>query len=230
MRRGWRVAVCTALAGVATLSAPGAGAAQDLADFDYENLSFRGIGVEWGYLAAPSRVETDPTFGMRFDLGYLGPGVRITPSITWWESRMKRGEVQELETRVNQLANRSRPPGSQPVDVDLGQVTWSDLVLGVDAHVVWSVPYGVLTYAGVGVAAHLQDGSGAAIDGTFVEDLLDSVAAGVNVHSGLEYPVNERLRVYGAARYELMGDLRYLELRFGTQVMFGPSAPGEIRR
>jgi hypothetical protein len=167
---------------------------------------------------------------MRFDLGYLGPGVRITPSITWWESRMKRGEVRELEGRVNELANRSRPPGSEPVAVELGEIVWSDLVLGVDAHVVWSVPYGFLTYTGLGASAHIQNGSGAAIDDTFVEDLLDSVAAGFNAHAGLEYPVNERLRVYGVARYELLGDLRYMELRLGTQIMFGPSAPGEVRR
>jgi hypothetical protein len=225
------VLVATALA--PALPAPGHGAglrAQELADFDYENLSFRGIGFEVGYLTSPSRVEPDPTFGVRFDLGYLGPGVRITPSITWWESRMERGEVRELEGRVNDLANRARPPGAEPVSVDLGEVVWSDLVLGVDAHVVWSVPYGFLTYTGVGAAAHIQNGSGAAIDDTFVEDLLDSVAAGFNAHAGVEYPMNERLRLYGAARYELMGDLRYLELRVGTQIMFGPSAPGEVRR
>jgi hypothetical protein len=204
-------------------------AAQDLADFDYENLSFRGIGLEFGHLVAPSRVEPEPTYGVRFDLGYLGPGVRITPSITWWESRMERGEVRALEERVDALANRSLPPGAEPVAVDLGEITWSDLVLGVDAHVVWSVPYGFLTYVGLGAAAHIQNGSGPAVDDTFVEDLLDSVAAGFNVHTGLEYPLGERLRVYGAARYELMGDLRYAELRLGTQIMFGPSAPGEIR-
>lgn len=229
MTPSWRQ-VPAAILLFAASALPGAGAAQDLADFDYENLSFRGMGVEVGYMAAPSRVETTPTLGMRFDLGYLGPGVRITPSITWWESRMNRTEVRELEDRVNDLANLNRPPGSEPVAVDLGEITWADLVVGVDAHVVWSVPYGFLTYAGVGAAAHLQNGSGATIDGTFVEDLLDSLAAGFNVHTGLEYPVSERLRVYGAARYELMGDLRYLEFRLGTQIMFGPSAPGEIQR
>ena len=44
-------------AAVAVLMSGGAPAgAQDLADFDYENLSFRGFGAEWGYLY-PSRVE-----------------------------------------------------------------------------------------------------------------------------------------------------------------------------
>ncbi len=220
---GFGVVVMTALSGSATpLSA------QELADFDYENLSLRGIGVEWGYLW-PNRVETDPSFGVRFDLGYLGPGVRITPSATWWESKMVGAEVSRLETRVADLANRSLAPGTAPVEVDLGDVFWRDLVLGVDAQAVWSIPWGFLSYTGVGAAAHIQNGWGEAVDDTFVEDLLDAVVAGFNVHTGLEYPVADWLRLHAVARYEWMADLRYVELRFGSSFMFGPSAPGELR-
>lgn len=202
--------------------------AQDLADFDYENLSFRGVGLEWGYLW-PSTVETDPTFGVRFDLGYLGPSVRLTPSITYWESKMTSAEVRTLEARVEEFANRDRPVGSEPVAIDLGQIMRRDLALGLDGHVVWSIPLGLLSYTGAGVSAHLLNGGGEAVEGTFVEDLLDSVSAGVNLHAGLEYPVSSRLRFYTSARHEWLGDLRWFEVRFGTQVMFGPSLPGELR-
>ena len=66
----------------------------------------------------------------------------------------------------------------------------SDVVMSLDAQVVWRVPYGLLTYAGVGASAHVLNGGGPAVDGTFVEDLLDSVTAGFNLHGGLEYPMD----------------------------------------
>jgi hypothetical protein len=210
---------------LASAQAPAKAEAQDLADFDYENLSFRGVGLEWGYLF-PTRVESTQSVGLRMDMGYLGPGLRIVPSVTYWSSRFKRGEVQELEDQVGSLI-ADQTEGPVP-PVDLGVIDWSDVVLSLDAHAVWRVPYGVLTFAGLGVSAHILNGDGAAITGTFVEDLLDSVTAGFNLHAGLEYPM-DRFRPYAAGRYEIQGDLQYFEIRLGGQVMFGPSAPGEER-
>ena len=208
-------------------AAPGA-TAQELADFDYENLAFRGFGVEWGYIW-PSRVEPTQTLGVRMDLGYLGPGVRIVPAITYWSSQMKRSEIRELEVRVEDLISR-QSPGAPPSSVTLGQIDWSDLVLSLDGHVVWRVPYGFLTFAGAGASAHLLNGAGEAIQDTFVEDLLDSVTAGGNLHTGLEYIASERLRLYGLGRFEVLGDLQYFEVRLGGQIQLGETAPGEERR
>ena len=94
-------------------AAAGRAAAQDLADFDYVNLSFRGLGLETGYIW-PTRVEPTSTFGIRMDLGYLGPGVRIVPGITYWSSRMQLDEVRELELRVEDLIDAQSPPGTPP--------------------------------------------------------------------------------------------------------------------
>jgi opacity protein-like surface antigen len=203
-----------------------AAAAQELADFDYENLRFRGFAPEWGYLW-PTRVEATQSLGLRLDLGYLGPGLRIVPSISYWNSTFKASEVRELEERVASLIT-SQTEGPRPT-VDLGVIDWSDVVLAVDAQVVWRVPYGILTFAGVGAGTHLLNGTGPAIDGTFVEDLLDSVTAGFNVHAGLEYPLVRRFRLYGQGRYEVLGDLQYAQIRFGGQIMTGSPAPGEER-
>ena len=197
---------------------------QDLADYDYENLRFRGLAPEWGYLW-PTRVEATQSWGVRLDLGYLGPGLRIVPSVTYWKSTFKASEVRELENRVASLI--SSQTDEPPPSVDLGVIGWRDVALTVDAQLVWRVPFGVLTFAGVGGSAHLLDGAGAAVDDTFVEDLLDSVTAGFNAHAGLEYPWTSSLRLYGEARYEVLGDLRYPQMRFGAQLMFGAPAPGE---
>jgi hypothetical protein len=203
--------------------------AQDLADFDYENLSFRGVGLEWGYIW-PTSVEPTQTIGLRMDLGYLGPSVRIVPGITYWSSRMKRSEVRELEMRVEELVDREAAPGSPPASVNLGTIDRSDLVLSVDAQVVWRAPAGFLGFAGVGGDAHMLNGGGEAVADTFVEDLLDNVTAGGNLHAGLEYPVARSFRLYGASRLELTQNLQYVEVRFGGQFLLGGPAPNEIKR
>ena len=197
-----------------------------LADYDYENLSFRGFSVEGGYIL-PNRVDPAYSFGGRLDLGYLGPGLRIVPGFSYWSSTMVDSEVEKLEGKVNDLIRNEVGAGFS--GVDLGEIDWSDVVLSLDAHFVWSVPYDLLTFAGGGVSAHILNGEGEAIGGTFVEDLLDSVTTGFNVHTGIEYPLFDRFRLYGLARYELMEDLRYLEFRLGGQIQFAPPAAGEER-
>ena len=217
--------VCVLVTVLAVLGADAA-RAQDLADFDYENLTLRGVGVDWGYLW-PDRVEPTRSFGVRVDLGYLGPGLRLMPSVGYWTSRIEAGEVDELEGRVAQLV--ARQTNGPPPSVDLGTIEWSDLRTGLDAQVVWALPGSAFSYAGLGAAVHLLNGDGAAINDTFIEDLLDSVTAGFNVHAGMEYPIVDRLRVYGQGRYEVMGDLRYFEVRTGLQVMTGLRTRGEER-
>jgi hypothetical protein len=215
-----------AAAAAFALAVPAAASAQGLADYDYENLSFRGIGFEGGYIW-PNKVEPTPTYGARIDLGYLGPGLRVTPSVTWWSSRMKRAQVAVLEGRVDSLV--ARQGGGTVPPVSLGTIDWTDLDVALDAHVVWRVPYGFLTFLGAGASVHVLNGDGAAINGTFVEDLLDSVSAGLALQTGVEYPVHRHIRLYASGRLELLEDLRYAAARGGLQILLGGPAPGEER-
>lgn len=201
-------------------------AAQDLADLDYEHLSFRGIGVDAGYLW-PTRVDPTYSLALRVDMGYAGPGLRIVPNFTYWSSSLVGSEVTELEDRISQLVEDQT--GARPSSLDLGTIDWRDFSLGVDAHIVWDSLFDVLAYGGLGVSAHLLDGRGEAIAGTFVEDGLDTVTAGFNLHFGLEYPVSPRFRIYTVAKYEVMSDLQWGHVRAGWQIMTGPNAPGEER-
>ena len=208
------------------LLAPAGAAGQDLADLDYEHLSFRGFGFDWGYLW-PTRVERTASVGMRFDLGYAGPGLRIVPTLTYWSSPLEQGEITELEDRIARLI--ADQTGGPPPALDLGRIDWRDVAIGVDAHVVWDSLFDVLTYGGLGVTAHVLDGDGDAIAGTFIDDLLDSVTAGLNLHLGAEYPVTERFRIYTIAKYEVLSDIQFFTARLGWQIMTGPNAPGEER-
>ena len=224
----WGSLVCRGLLPILLIGAgvtPVSG--QDLADLDYEHLSFRGMGVEVGYLF-PTRVERTESYSLRLDLGYLGPGLRLVPRLGYWSSPFQGSEVTELEDRVASLV--SREIGGLPPVVNLGVIKWTDYQVGLDAHVVWSLPLNLLTYAGLGVSAHVLDGSGEAIEGTFIEDLLDSVSAGFNLHLGGEYPVSDRFRVHGEGRYEVLEDMQYFQIRVGGSVLWGSLVPGEERR
>ena len=218
------------LACLATLLVAMAGATElegqvgDVADYDYEHLQFRGVGLDGGYIF-PSTVEGTDTLGGRVDLGYLGPGIRLVGRVTRWSSSLKSSEVQRFEDRLNDLYNAQRPDGTPPIDIDLGDIGWSDWVVGLDGHVMWQMPLGLLGYSGLGVSAHIMNGSGAAIEDTFVEDLLDAVRAGANAHLGLEVPLHERVRLYGDGRFEWMGDLYYFGVQGGVQVFLRRGTP-----
>lgn len=199
---------------------------QDIADIDYEYLSFRGVAFEYGYLW-PDRVKNTPSYGVRFDLGYAGPGLRVVPSIMYWSAPLNGEEIVEFQNRVEDLVV-AQNGGVRPA-LDLGGIDYTDIAFGLDVQVVWELPLDVLTFGGLGVSAHVMDGDGAVINGTFVEDLLDSVEPGFNLHVGTEYPIAENMRLYTNGRYEVMPDLQYLQVRVGWQFMWGPNAPGEGR-
>lgn len=215
------------LLGLLLVLAPlGALAQDEIADIDYEYLALRGIGFDFGTVW-PDRVLETQAFRLRLDFGYAGPGLRIVPSVSYWSSRLADGEIATLEQRVSTLV--ADQTGGAPPALDLGVIDYTDIALGLDGHVVWELPLDLLTYGGLGVAAHFVDADGDAIADTFIEDLFDGVEVGFNVHLGTEYPITEVLRLYGSGRYEIMSDLQLLQVRVGLQFMIGPNAPGEGR-
>jgi hypothetical protein len=205
------------LAAILALLLPALAAGQTLEDYDYENLSFRGIGIDWGYIW-PTKVDATPAFSLRLDLGFLGPAVRIVPTLSYWSSSMKTSELDRLGDRLEQLPPL-RDRNVQIDAADLGEVEWSDLSIGVDTHLVWTAPLDIITYVGGGVALHALNGRGDAIDDTFIEDLLDSTTAGLALMLGAEFQPVQRFRLYGEARYTLASDVRYPGFRIGGALM-----------
>ncbi|MEX2285339.1 MAG: hypothetical protein WEE89_22830 [Gemmatimonadota bacterium] len=194
--------------------------AQTAADYDYENLTFRGIGLDWGYIW-PSKVVATPTYSLRLDLGFLGPAVRISPSITYWSSTIRTRELARLAEQLNRLPSlQDRNIAIQPSE--LGRISWSDLSASVDAHLVWTTPFDVFTYVGAGVGLHALNGKGSAVEGTFVEDLLDSTSGAVAFMAGVESQLFARLRIYGEGRFTLVSDLKYPGFRVGAAFMLPP--------
>lgn len=206
------------LLAAALLLVPTAVRAQDMADYDYENLVFSGVGA---HVVEVFPARTDPALGLnvRVDLGLLGPNVRITPGITYWSSELRNSEVERMESRIEDACERGGVPCP---GIELGGVEVSDLSLGVDAHFLWTTDYFVEPYAGAGVSLHLLNGSGEFVDDTFIEELLDAIAPGLDLVGGLEFPIAGNLRVLGEARAVLTGNTRYLSVGVGGAWRFPP--------
>lgn len=200
------------------LALPAAARAQDMADYDYENLVLSGVGVHVSEIF-PSRSEPALALNVRVDLGLLGPNVRITPGLTFWSTKLRDSEVARMEDRIEASCENS---GVSCPGVELGEVEISDFSLDVDAHFLWATEYAVEPYAGAGVSLHLLNGRGDFIDDTFVEELLDAIAPGFNLVGGLEFPITESLRVLGEARGVLTGNIRYVSVGVGGAWRFPP--------
>ncbi len=186
-------------------------AAQTWEDYDYENLEFRGLGVEVGGIW-PTRVEPTIVFGVRADLGQVGPNVRISPAIRYWSSSLRQAEVDRLADQIRRICERQ---GASCPAFDLGEIRRSDLEISVDGHYLFDIDLPVVPYAGAGLGVHLLNGSGEAIEGTFVEDLLDTLSPGLNLIAGLNVPIGPSLQLLTEARGVLVGDIRYLTLLVG---------------
>lgn len=206
------------LAALLTTGLPRAALAQGLASYDYENLTFRGIGADVGRIW-PNKVNATWAYAIRFDLGFLGPAIRIVPTLSYWKSRLKTSELERLAGQLTELP-ALQAQGAVITAQDLGTVDWSSLAFGLDAQAVWTAPLHVFTWIGAGFGLYSMNGKGDAIDDTFIDDLLDTAAAGVSVMAGLEFEPAARLRLYTEGRYTVQSDIRYPTLRIGAALMF----------
>jgi hypothetical protein len=209
----------TALAALLLLAVVPRAGAQAIEDYDYENLVLTGVGVHLAQVF-PARSEGTLSIGARVDLGLLGPNLRISPGIGYWASRLRRSEVARIEERIEAACERGGVPCP---GIDLGTVEISDLYLDVEAHYLWTTAYFIEPYAGLGVSLHLLNGRGDFIEGTFVEELLDAVAPGLNLVGGLEVPLGPSLRVLGEARGVLTGNVRFVSIGIGGSWRFPPA-------
>tara|TARA_B100000676_G_C18043981_1_gene826755 strand:+ start:669 stop:1382 length:714 start_codon:yes stop_codon:yes gene_type:complete len=200
---------------------------QELADYDYEKLAFRGISVEYGNILFKTYEETE-VYSVKLDLGFLGPGVRMATRASYWSSEMVLEELVSFESSLNTmiLAQGGVLPGN---GLEIGSIKRDDMSVSVEADYVWRIPLGMLLSTGLGASAHLVNGTTQIPDDTFLNGLLDSFTAGFNVHSGLEYLVTDRIRLYGDSRIGLAGNVRFFQFGGGLTILWGELLSGESR-
>ncbi len=206
-RLGWR----RGLLALGLVLAGGAHAqAQTLEDYDYTNLGFRALGVEARWVDA-SQNESTVGVGIRVDMGFLGPYIRIVPRAGWWKANVNGESVSELERQLEEVSDL--PPGS----INLGELQRTAWNLGLDVQ--WTLQEAVLApYLGVGGDLYLLDDDGEAIKGTFLDSAV--ITAGLSGVVGAEINFLSHWRIYSELRGTLVTDASNVSVGLGLAYRF----------
>ena len=180
-----------------------------LNQFSYDNLRFSGLQFDAGLLGA-SDLTGATVAGLRVDYGRIAPRVRLLLGLSYFHSQFDQQARDRFERRLDSIVNPSTPDS-----INLGRISLSDIIGDVDFQFVLPQGHGVTTYIGTGVSIHVRNGSGAAINGTFVEDALDVITAGLNGTMGVEVNLAPSWRFTVDGRGVLSSGLKTVSLRTG---------------
>ena len=189
-----------------------------LSQFSYDKLRLSGIQVDAGPLGS-SELTGAVTGGLRVDYGFIAPKVRLLLGLSYFRSEFDNAARNRFEERIRSLVN---DPDSN-FTVDVGRIFWSDLTGDLDLQYMIPQSPGITTYIGVGASVHLRNGSGAAINGSFVEDALDQISAGFNATVGAEFALAPRWRFTLDGRGVVSSGLSTVSLRSGFMYRFATS-------
>jgi hypothetical protein len=180
-----------------------------LNQFSYDNLRLSGIQLDAGLLGASDLIGST-VGGLRIDYGRIAPKVRLLLGVSYFHSRFDQQALQRFERRLDSIVN----PGT-PDSINLGRISLSDVVGDIDFQFVFPQGHGITAYLGTGVSIHVRNGSGPAINGTFMEDALDVITAGLNGTMGFEFNLSRVWRFTVDGRGVLSSGLRSVSLRTG---------------
>ncbi len=185
-----------------------------LEQFSYEGIRLTGVSVEFGGVAS-DRLTSEFTGAVRFDFGYAAPGVRVLIGGSYFKGTFTQDQITTFEQRLRDVIDD--PTGDATVNV--GTVTWANVNANLDLQYVFTPTATVRPYAGLGLALIIRDGDGAAIDGTFVEDALDTFTAGLSASIGVEFRLTRSLFVLVDGRGTVSSELRTLAGRGGFKFL-----------
>jgi len=180
-----------------------------LSQFSYENIKPSAIEFDLGPLAG-TNVRGTLTGGMRLDYGRIAPHVRVLLGLSYFKADFSSAARTRFEQRLDSIVNPTRKD-----TINLGPITWSDVTGDVDLQYVLPQGHAVTAYMGIGIGAHVRHGSGPAINGTFVQDALNEITAGLNGTIGAEIGA-KRWRFTVDARGVLSSGLSTVSLRTGV--------------
>jgi hypothetical protein len=154
--------------------------------------------------------------GLRVDYGRIAPRVRLLLGVSYFRSQFDQQSRRRFEQRLDSII--IDPSGDDTINV--GRISLSDIVGDVDFQLVFPQGRGITAYVGTGVSIHVRNGSGAAINGTFVEDALDVITAGLNGTMGFEFNLSPAWRFTIDGRGMLSSGLKTVSLRTGIMYRF----------
>ncbi len=158
------------------------------------------------------------TGGVRLDYGLIAPRIRLLFGLSYFKADFSSAARARFEQRLRSVVI---DPSADDT-IRLGRVTWSDVTGDVDLQYVLPQGRAVTTYLGIGLGAHIRHGSGPAIDGTFVQDALNSITAGLNGTIGTEIGA-KRWRFIVEARGVLSSGVSTVSLRSGVTYRWASS-------
>jgi hypothetical protein len=182
--------------------------------FSYDGLRFAGIGVEVGGVLSNS-ITSEPIVGLRADFGAIAPHVRVVVGGSYFRGSFKPARIAEFEQRLTEVL-----VGCACDSIAVGPITQSNIEAFLALQYLLPSVGRLQPYGGLGFSAHIRDGDGAVIDDTFVEDALDTVAAGVDAAAGVDVALLRRLTMMVEARGVLTSELRSFSVRGGLSIRF----------
>lgn len=215
-RRAPRGAWWAAGAALLVLAAAPLGAQTVLEQFSYDSLRPAGLQVDLGVLAS-SRLRGALVGGVRFDAGDIAPRLRVLLGLSYFKAPFSRPELDRFAARLASLVN---DPDTN-FTIDVGSITWSSVVGDVDLQYAFPQASGVTTYLGVGAGIAWRHASGAAIDGTFVQDALGGLAPAFNVTVASEIRITPGLAWTAEGRGSVASGLSTISVRTGLMFRFG---------
>lgn len=153
-----------------------------LEKFSSENLTPSAIGFDAGVLGG-TKIRGTTFEAIRLDMGTVTPSIRVMLGASYFHADLNGSTLQRFEQR---LASVVADP-SKDDTIRLGPISWSDVTGDLDLQYVMPQGGAVTAYLGLGLSVHVRHASGAAIDGTFVQDALDAITAGLNGTLGAEF-------------------------------------------
>jgi hypothetical protein len=186
-----------------------------LSEFTYDNLRLSGVQIDVGSLASRD-LRGALTGGLRVDAGYLAPHVRMLVGITYARSEFSQRAVNRFNSRLLALVN---DPDSNST-IDVGRIFLADVTTDLDLQYVFNDGRPFTAAFGVGVGVHFRNGSGQAINGTFVEDALDGVAPALNGTFALGVDLTPAWRLTAELRGSVLSDFSTASGRVGFMYRF----------
>jgi hypothetical protein len=188
-----------------------------LEQFSYDNLKPSALQLDLGPLGG-NNVRGTLTGGVRLDYGLIAPHVRVLLGLSYFKADFSSSARQRFEQRLKSVVIDPTKDDT----ISLGRMTWSDVTGDLDLQYVMPQSHAVTAYMGVGLGAHIRHGSGLAISGTFVQDALNEITAGLNGTLGAEIGARH-WRVTVDARGVLSSGLSTVSLRTGVSYRWATS-------
>ena len=194
-----------------------------LEQFSYDNLKPSALQLDVGLLGG-SNIRGTLAGGMRLDYGLIAPHVRVLLGLSYYKADFSSAARARFEQRLKSVVIDP----SRDDTISLGRITWSDVTGDVDLQYILPQSRTVTAYLGIGIGAHIRHGSGAAINGTFVQDALNEITAGLNGTIGSEIGAG-RWRFTVEGRGVLSSGLSTASLRTGVAYRWGAKKRGSSR-